>query len=203
MDYSMAQGAPLGEAPDFRLFEKRDAGDDSLFVVFYMGPTFDPEASVQAGRHIYRDEEYIRIVIPGDRNNINERPASDHDKRRFARQYAAFKAGMKEEEQLVGTRLKDWPACSRGQVLEMEYLGIKTVEQLVDLRDDVVARMPGTRELQQIAKSWLGRAKSTAEAAQAVAKEKAMQLRIQELENAIKEQGKVITQMRERETAKE
>jgi hypothetical protein len=196
MDYSTAQGEPLGDMADYRLFQKPDAGDDTLFVVFYMGVLVDQAASTEAGRLIARDAEFVRIMIPGDKNNINDRPASEQDKRRFAKQYEAFKAGKKDEEQLVGTRLKDWPAASRAQVLEFEYLGIKTVEQLSELRDDVVSRLPGSRDLKEIAKSWLGRAKSTAEAAQAVAKEKAMANRISELEGAIKEQGDLIRQLR-------
>ena len=203
MDYSTAQGGPLGEVPDLNLFDPRrpDAGDESLFVKFYMGMTVDHEASKQAGRLIARDEEYVRIQIPGDKNNINDRPASEHDKRRFYKQYERFKAGMKDEEQIVGTRLRDWPSASRGQVAELEYLGVKTVEQLSELRDDVVSRMPGTRDLKEIAKAWLGRAKSTAEAAQAIAKEKALQMRIEELQEAIKEQGKIIVQLRDKEQA--
>jgi hypothetical protein len=196
MDYTMAQGAPLDEPPDYRLFQKPDAGDESLFVQFYMGVVTDQAASEAAGRLIARDSEFVRIMVPGDKNNINDRPASEIDKRRFFKQYERFKAGMKDEEQLVGTRLKDWPAASRAQVLEFEFLGVKTVEQLSDLRDDVVSRMPGSRDLKEIAKAWLGRARSTAEAAQAAAKERAMQSRISELEGAIKEQGKIITELR-------
>ncbi|GAB3773758.1 hypothetical protein GCM10028796_46760 [Ramlibacter monticola] len=201
MDYSIAHGAPL-EAIDPRLFQKPDAGDESLFVVFYMGVVVDQQASTSAGRLIARDEEFVRIMTPGDRNNIIDRPASDQDKRRFPKQYEQFKAGAKEEEQLVGTRLRDWPAASRGQVLEYEYLGIKTVEQLADLRDDVCSRMPGSRDFKEIAKAWLGRAKTTAEAAQQVAKDKAMQSRISELEGAIREQAKLIEKLRNAEQAK-
>lgn len=202
MDYSMAQGAPLAEPPDFRLFQKRDAGDDSLFVVFYMGVIVDEDASAKAGRLIARDAEFVRIMIPGDKNNILDRPASEHDKRRFPRQFEQFKAGVKEEDQIVGTRLRDWPPASRAQVLELEYLGVKTVEQLGELRDDVVSRVPGMRDLKDIAKAWLGRAKTTAEVAQQVADKKAMQGRIDELQHAIKEQGKIIEQLRaEREKA--
>lgn len=201
MDYSIAHGTPLAEAADYRLFQKPDAGDDSLFVVFYMGVVHDQAASTEAGRLIARDAEFVRIITPGDRNNVIDRPASDQDKRRFAKQYEQFKAGARDDEQLVGTRLKDWPAISRAQVLEYEYLGVKTVEQLGELRDDVVSRLPGSRDLKEIAKAWLGRAKSTAEAAQAVAKEKAMANRISELEAAIREQGKIITTLRDREKA--
>jgi hypothetical protein len=201
MDYSMAQGAPLTDVADFRLFQKQDAGDDSLFVVFYMGVITDEAASEQAGRLIARDAEFIRIMVPGDKNNIIDQPVSERDKRRFPRQYAQFKAGAKEEEQITGSRLRDWPAASRAQVLEYEFMGVKTVEQLAELRDDVVSRIPGARDLKEIAKGWLGRAKSTAEVAQAVAKEKALQARISELEGAIKEQGKIIETLRSKEQA--
>lgn len=196
MDYSIAHGNPLPDSIDPSMFSKPDAGDDQLFVVFYMGVVVDQEASVKAGRLIARDTEFCRVMVPGDRNNVIDQPATDRDRRRFAKQYAQFQAGKKEEDQIVGTRLSDWPAVSRAQVAEFNFLGVKTVEQLAELRDDVVSRMPGARQLQGVAKAWLGKAKSTAEAAQQAQKETQMQMRIGELESAIKEQAKIIADLR-------
>jgi hypothetical protein len=201
MDFTTAHGAPLGDFADHRLFEKPDAGDEQLFVVFYMGVIVDEAKSKVEGRLICNDSEFVRIMIPGDKNNIVDKPAGQLEKRRFPKQYEQFKAGVKEEEQLVGTRLRDWPLASRGQVEEFRYLGVHTVEQMSELRDDVVSRVPGARDLQSIAKAWLGRAKSTAEAAQAVAKEKALHSRIDELQAAIKEQANIIERLRKTEQA--
>ena len=56
-------------------------------------------------------------------------PASAQDKARFAKQYAAFRAGKSEDEQISGTPLREWPFLTRAQVEEFRYLGIRTVEQ--------------------------------------------------------------------------
>lgn len=180
---------------DHTIFQKHDGGDDSLFVVFYWGTIKDDAQSEEHGRPIFRDAEYVRIIVPGDKNNINDRPASKHDKQRFAKQYAAFRAGVSEEEQLIGTRLKDWPLLTRAQVEEYAYLGIKTVEQLAEARDDVISRVPGMRDMKQAAHIWIGRSKATAEAAKAIAKEKEQAAKIDSLEIAVREQAQRIEQL--------
>ena len=180
---------------DHTIFTKRDGGDETLFVQFYWGTMKDEAASEEAGRPIVRDMEFVRIIVPGDKNNINDRPASKHDKQRFARQYAAFRAGVSEEDQLIGTRLKEWPLLTRGQVEEFAYLGIKTVEQLAEARDDVCAKVPGMHDYKRSAQIWLGKSKATAEAAKALARDKEQASKIESLEIAIREQAARIEQL--------
>lgn len=180
---------------DHNIFQRRDGGDDSLFVVFYWGTVKDDAQSEEQGRPIFRDTEYVRIIVPGDKNNINDRPASKHDKQRFPKQYAAFRAGVAEEDQIVGTRLKEWPLLTRAQVEEFAYFGIKTVEQLAEVRDDVVSRVPGMRDYKQTAQLWLGKSRATAEAAKAIAKDKEQAAKIESLELAIREQAARIEQL--------
>src|SRR5574341_802190 len=58
-------------------------------------PTEDDHFVVEpAGRLICRDVEFIRIITPGDRNKIVERPVEDADKKRFARRYENWKTGQ-------------------------------------------------------------------------------------------------------------
>jgi hypothetical protein len=155
------------EALDFdhTIFSRPDAGDESLFVVFYMGVLKNDARSLEQGRHIFDDVECVRIIVPGDKNSVVDRPASDNDKRRFAKQYAMFKQGVKEEDQVTGTRLTDWPFLSRAQCEELRYLGIRTVEQLAEVRDDITTKVPGLVALKKNAGVWLGKTKSAAEAA--------------------------------------
>lgn len=177
---------------DVGLFTRPNAGDDQLFVVFYMG-TMDNEArTVAEGRRIVDDVECVRIMIPGDKNNIIDRPVSAEDKRRFSKQYLLFKEGAKEEEQISGTRLRDWPYCSRGQVEELNYLGVKTVEQLASLRDDVVMRSPGFRTMKDNAVAWLANAKDSAQAAQQAKLLADQDVKIAGLTDVVKDQAKRI-----------
>jgi hypothetical protein len=174
---------------DVGLFTRPNAGDDQLFVVFYMG-TMDNEArTVAEGRRIVDDVECVRIMIPGDKNNIIDRPVTTDDRRRWPKQYQMFKDGAKEDEQISGTRLRDWPYCSRGQVEEMTYLGIKTVEQLAVLRDDVISRSMGFRTLRDNAVAWLANAKDSAMAAQQAKTMSDQAARITGLEDVIKDQA--------------
>ena len=150
---------------DHNLFTRPDAGDESLFVVFYMGTLKNDARSEAEGRHIFDDVECVRIIVPGDKNMLIDRPATKDDKRRFAKQYAMFQQGKTEEEQVSGTRLTEWPFLSRAQVEEFRYLGMRTVEQLAEVRDDICARVPGLTTVKKNAQTWLGKAKSSAEAA--------------------------------------
>ena len=47
-------------------------GDDRLGVMFYMRTEEDKERTLAEGRKCFRDREFVRIMIPGDRN-----PAAD------------------------------------------------------------------------------------------------------------------------------
>lgn len=152
-------------SPDTNLFSRPDAGDESLFVVFYKGVVQNQGRTIEEGRPIYDDVECVRIIIPGDKNSVIDRPAERNDKRRFPKQYAAFLDGAKEEDQVSGTRLSDWPFLSRAQIAEFKHLGLVTVEHIAECRDDVVSRVPGLQQLKRNAQLWLGKAKGAAEAA--------------------------------------
>lgn len=174
---------------DPALFTKQHAGDDSLFVVFYMGVLKNEDKTIELGRAIFDDVECARIIIPGDKNNIIDRPATASDKARFNKQYGLFKAGMKEEDQISGTPLTEWPLLTRGQCEEFKYLGIRTVEQLAEVRDDIVSRVPGMTQLKQHAAVWLGKSKNAAEAAKQAKIMTDQAARISSLEEVIRDQG--------------
>ncbi len=174
---------------DHNVFTRPDAGDDQLFAIFYMGVLKNEAKSLEAGRHIFEDVECVRVHIPGDKNSVIDRPVEANDRRRFAKQYAAFKEGKKEEEQITGTRLKEWPFMSRAQCEELSFLGIKTVEQLADVRDDVCSRVPGLTSLKRNAATWLGKSKSAAEAAKITKQLEDQASEIQVLKQALKEMG--------------
>lgn len=144
---------------------KSGAGDEKLLVFFHWDIVKDDIATIEEGRPIYRDAEFVRIFVPGDKTNVIDRPIRLGDKTRFPKQYDAFKAGKDEDAQLEGTPLRDWPMVGRAQCAEFHHFGIRTVEQLADVRDDICGKVPGLTGLKQTAGVWLQKAKSTAEAA--------------------------------------
>jgi hypothetical protein len=180
---------------DPTIFTRQNAGDDSLFVVFYMGVIKNEARTAEEGRAIFDDVECVRIIIPGDKNTVIDRPASAQDKQRFSKQYGMFKQGMSEEEQVSGTRLTDWPFLTRAQCEEFRYLGIKTVEQLAGVRDDIVSRVPGLTQLKQHAQVWLGKTQSAAEAAKTSKLISEQAAQIAALQEAVRDQAARIEKM--------
>jgi hypothetical protein len=175
---------------DPALFSRPNAGDEQLFVVFYMGTLKNESRSLEEGRLIVDDVEAVRIMVPGDKTSVIDRPATPTDKARFARQYALFRQGKIGEEQVSGTRLKDWPFVSRAQVEELNYLGIKTVEQMANASDAI--NFPGLQALKTHARSWLATAKDSAIAAQQADLINQQNAKIEELQMAVAEQAERI-----------
>lgn len=134
--------------------------DSKLLVKFYIAPIPDANKTIEAGRPIFVDTEMVRIMVPGDKDNIVDRAASEMDKRRFAASYAAFKQG--HAEQIIGTPLEAWPLISRSIVEELRYFNVRTVEQLSELRDDVAMRLMNGMSIKQSAVAFLQAAKDNA-----------------------------------------
>ena len=136
----------------------RFADDGKLHVKFFMKAQIDQEASVEANRPIYRDVEFIEIMVPGDKHNIICRPVWDQDIMRFPKQYDLFKAG--NAEQLTGTPLRVMPGLTDALIEELAYLKIRTVEQLAGMADSNL-RFMGARDLKTAAQKFLDKSQSS------------------------------------------
>jgi hypothetical protein len=174
---------------DYQMHLRRGQGDEKLFVVFYNYYTKDTEKTEHEGRPIFRDEVYIRIVTPGDRNNIIERPMRADDKQRFHEQWRLFEAGAADVT--IGTRLEEWPIVSRAQVEELKYFGFRTVEHLSEANDNVCAKMAGLTDLKNKAKSWLQWAREAAPLAELHAELKSRDDKIAALEAQVADLAKL------------
>lgn len=139
-------------------------GDEHLLVHFDTHPVLNEQKTADEGRPIYEEKEYITIMVPGDRNNIVHRPIwadpmnNQADTRRFARQYADWKAG-RQGENADGTPLAAWPMVTKSQVEELRFFGVQTVEQLASLSDGNAQRFSGIQKLKQQAGDFLAAAK--------------------------------------------
>jgi hypothetical protein len=133
---------------------RQDKGDASLLVRFYKGSRKDEQASKQEGRPIFRDVDYIQIMVPGDRTNSIDRPVREKDKERFAVQYADYSRRGQNEES-VGTPLEQWPLLSKAQVEELRHFHVRTVEQLAAMPDNRVQQFAGMQQLKTRAKLFL------------------------------------------------
>src|SRR4030095_306967 len=107
----MFNDSAIAMPEDFR----QGKGDEQLLVMFRLDILKDEDQSVAQGRPIFRDVDWIRIYIPGDKSTVIDRPAYDSDRLRSPQHYARYKQGLKDEEQQVGTPLKEWPLVTRSQ----------------------------------------------------------------------------------------
>jgi len=154
-DYDITEAAMLGGEQNARY-----AGDSKLFVVFFNHPRKDEAKTLEEGRPMFKDEVYVRIMVPGDKDSVIVRPARDLDKQRFAKQFAAFEQG--EGEVHEGTPLKAWPMITRAQCEELKFFGVYTVESLADLADVHVQKFMGVGMLKQQAQAFIQAAKDSA-----------------------------------------
>lgn len=113
-----------------------------------------------AGRDIYRDVEYVQIIIPGQRDVVH-RPATEEDRRRYPERYRAFREN-RDQDAASGTPLSTIPWMSKALVEELRFFNCRTVEQLAAMTDENITRFPGIREYQQKARAFIEAAKGQA-----------------------------------------
>ena len=113
--------------------DMRFQNDRKLHVRFYTKPVMQRAQSRDAGRPVFEDMEFIEIMVPGDKHSIIRRRIRDLDKRRFARQYEAFRAGKGEQQ--IGTPLTMLPFITAAKAEEYRFFHIITAEQLAATAD--------------------------------------------------------------------
>jgi hypothetical protein len=107
--------------------------DQGLFPVFTIEAVKDEEASIEQGRDIYKDVEWVTINIVGNNLTKVSRPVTEEDKRRFSNYYNAF---ANQSVQLnVGTPLTEWSLIGKAQAMTLKSMNIHTVEQLAAVAD--------------------------------------------------------------------
>lgn len=181
---------------DYTDFHKPRAGDEKLAISFFIKAKQDGEETQKQGRPIFKEHEFIRIMIPGDRGHIIVRPVNDGDRGRFRQQYEHWKK-TNGENALNGTPLEAWGILNLAQVEEFRYFGIRTIEQMADLRDDIAQKIPGTQGLKE-------KAKRAVEIMAGEAPMKKMQAELAKrdeematLKQAIEDQARIITELQQ------
>lgn len=130
-------------------------GDNRLVVEFRTEVVTDAEASAREGRPIVHEVEYVRIISPGDRNNIIDRPVWERDRQRFADRYERWKKRQETGEKITGTPLTMVPWMSRVQVEELAFFKVRTLEDLSNLNDTAMKNIVGGHELRRKARATL------------------------------------------------
>jgi len=148
-----------------------------------------PGKSREAGRAIYKEVDCIKIMVPGDKLNIIDRPVDDLDRRRFADRYAKWQVGAGTT--IEGTPLASLPGMTPGKVEEYKFFNVHTVEQMAAAPDNLGQKFMGFHENKRSAQSFLEIAKGNAPIEKMNQELKARDAKIEELQAQIE----AITQM--------
>lgn len=163
--------------------------EDKMFVEFYTDAVEMKFQSEQEGRPVYQDMPFVKIMIPGDPNNIIERVATRDDQLKYPRAWERFQRS--ETSAQSGTPLEQWPQINRSQVKEAKYYEVHTVEAMAGLSDTHVGNMGmGFTELRTKAKAYLAAAKDSSAVMAQASENENLKAMIADLQAQIKEISK-------------
>ena len=115
--------------------------DSRLAVQFYKRSVKQDIASDEAGRPIFKEFDFIRIMIPGDNLTEIDTYAQESHKQRFPRQWAHYQNQVSNHQDIIGTPLDQWPQVTRSQADELRGLKFHTVESIADCSDQQLQRI--------------------------------------------------------------
>lgn len=132
--------------------------------IFFIETVTDEAATEKAGTLKTIDLERVRLFTGGDPNSSPVHPVGDAERQRFASAYAEWKATRKNDH-IDGTPLAAWPLASRGFVMELAALHIRSVEDLSVVSDANISRISDGRIWREKAIAWLASSKDAAASA--------------------------------------
>ena len=137
-----------------RFIKHQDFGaDDQLLVTFTSNAVLNKLKSYHAGSPKYDDMDFITILIPGNKDLTYHGPVTDFHEWRFPREYEAYKAGKDHVD--GGTPLSHWPEVTPAQIKELDYFGVRTVEQIANLSDSSSGVLRGFYSMKERARVFL------------------------------------------------
>jgi hypothetical protein len=154
--------------------------DEKLLVKFYRHAELSQHKSKQEGRPVYDDWEMVSVIQPGEKDEVKVL-ASDWHRRRFPRQYEAFKNGL--EQAHTGTPIELLLPAEPSTVLALKGNNVFTVEQLAGISDTAMNNIPMGRTLSERAQKYL----ASAQGGQGFHQMEAMQKQIEELKAQLAE----------------
>lgn len=132
--------------------DPRNKMDVRLFKQFYKRAVLNRVRSAEAGRPIFDEVDYIRIIVPGSKDILDVEADAQYITR-FAKEWEKYQA--KQQVAVTGTPLEAWPALGVGMVAELKALNIFTVEQLASVSDGVTGKLQAGQQLKQRAQAFL------------------------------------------------
>lgn len=168
---------------DFQDNQQAEA-DKRLLVHFFKDAVQNNFKTKEAGRPIFDEFDFVKVMAPGSRDTVVTRVADGSDyARRFPTQWAQYKA--RQEQSLTGTPLSQVPWLTVGQIAEFNAVNCRTVEQLVGMPDNLSQKFMGHFQIKQRAQVYLDAAKNAAPSLKLQAELEKRDLEITELRGMI------------------
>jgi hypothetical protein len=116
--------------------------DSRLQVRFYKKPVHQEQESLDAGRPIYKEFDFVHICVAGDTLTEIDTYALENHKLRFPIHWANYqnRVGASDVE-VVGTPVSEWPLVSKSQAEELRAIKFFTVEAIANASDQQLQRM--------------------------------------------------------------
>jgi hypothetical protein len=167
--------------------------DSRLAVKFYKRAVKLEHETNEAGRPIYKDYDFVRIMVAGDNLTEIDTYAQESHKQRFPRQWLQYQASQDSSSEIHGTPIEQWPLISQSQAQELRAIKFLTVESVANASDLQLQRIGmiagmSPHSFRDKAKSFLNLATESAEAAKRA--EEINQLK-QELAQKAEENAKI------------
>ena len=145
--------------------------DSNLAVTFYKRSVKQEDESIAAGRPIFKEFDFIRIMVPGDNLSEIDTYANEGHKARFPRHWAHYMNKVGEHQDFIGTPIEQWPLVTRSQAEELRGLKFPTVESVANCSDAQMQRIGmvagmSPHSFREKAKAYLNLASDSAEVAQ-------------------------------------
>jgi hypothetical protein len=148
MDFNPQSYAPDGTA----IFAK----DTDLLVRFFKHAELSQYKSVRDGMPIHDDVDMIEVITPGEREPVKV-VATELHKRRFPRQWEAYKSG--QEQSMSGTPIDLLFPSEPSTVLRLKSQNVHTIQQLAALSDSAKQSLGmGAQQFQDKARTYLSAA---------------------------------------------
>ena len=173
---------------------------EHLYVEFYVKPVENKVKSAAEGRPVFDEKEMIKIRIAGDKGTELHAPVTEASVyvpegpgqkgrrltyiEQFPEQYEAFKAGR--EQAISGTPIEEATFLTVSQRAELKAVNIFTVEALAGIEAADKLGMSGSVMVEH-ARAYLDRAQGAAEDGTLINKNKALELKVTEMQQQIAE----------------
>jgi|DEB0MinimDraft_6_1074348.scaffolds.fasta_scaffold77639_2 hypothetical protein len=128
---------------------------DTAKALFFYKTVINKGATDREGHVVTSEQEWVKIIVPGDDKSEVVRRVSDEDRSRWPEGYARF-AAKRDQDKIEGTRIREWPYLTRDWVAKLEFLKVHTVEEVANASDTLLEKLgPGARDLKARAADFL------------------------------------------------